>query len=232
MNWDEIWKIVLGILTSFGGISGIIIIAIKFSCNTIANNLEQKYTLKLTKDLEHYKTELGKEFQEYKSSLDKEFEKYKSTLDNKTYISKTKFDTEFSIYRELSKVFSDMVKNISLMIPTGMSHKLANEDAEKERKNKLYDSALSSTVVAQDVLNQYIPFIPSNIFDDYNKILVLSRLQLGAFERRWNLSYLAPQKEKENFSDEEYIRTGEINEKFKMLNNNIREYLSTLDVLD
>lgn len=210
MNWDEIWKIVLCILTSIGGIGGIILAIIKFSSDIIAKRLEEKYKL----------------------TLNKELEKYKSNLDNKTYISKTKFDTEFSIYKELSKVFSEMVKNISLMIPSGMSIKLVNEDAEKESKNKLYDSALSSAVVAQDVLNQYIPFIPSNIFDDYNKILVLSRLQLSAFQRRWNLSYVAPQKEKENFSDEEYIRTGEISEKFKMLNNNIREYLSTLDVLD
>ena len=231
MNWDEIWKIVLGILTSFGGISGIIIIAIKFSCNNIANNLQQKYTLKLTKDLEYYKTELGKEFEEYKSSLDKELEKYKSTLNNKTYISKTKFDTEFSIYKELSKVFSDMVKNINLMIPIGMSDKLADEDAEKEHQNRLYSRALSSTVIAQDTLNQYIPFIPNNIFDDYNTILELCRLQIDTFERRWDKGSLVPQKERENFSREDYNRTKEINEKFNILNNNIRRYLSKLDVL-
>ncbi len=232
MNWDEIWKIVLGVLTSFGGIGGIIVIAIKFSCDKIANSLEQKYTLKLNKELEQYKTELLKEFEEYKSSLDKGLEKYRSNLDNKTYISKTKFDTEFSIYKELSSVFSEMVRNISLMIPAGLSYRLANEDAEKERQNKLYDSALNSTVITQNTLNKYIPFIPSEIFDDYNKVLHLSRLQLDAFERRWNVYYLTSQEEKEKFTIEEYKRTSEINEKFKILNNNIREYLYKLDVLD
>lgn len=232
MNRDEIWKIVLGVLTSFGGIAGIIVVAIKASCNMISKRLEERYTFKLNKELEQCKSELGKEFEEYKSSLGKALEKYRSILDNKTYISKTKFDTEFSIYKELSKVFSEMIKNISLMIPVGFSYQLGDKNAESERQNKLYDNALSATVVAQNILNQYIPFIPSNIFDDYNKILILSRLQLGAFERRWNLSYLAPQEDKEKFSDEEYNRTIEINEKFKILNNNIREYLYNLDVLN
>lgn len=208
MNWEEIWKIVLGILASVGGIGGIILAIIKFSCNMIAKRLEERYSLQLNKELE----------------------KYKSSLENKTYISKTKFDTEFNIYKELSSVFSEMVRNISLMIPAGLSYRLANEDAEKERQNKLYDSALSSTVVAQNTLNKYIPFIPSEIFDDYNKVLQLSRLQLYAFERRWNRYDLTSQKEK--FTLEEYKRTSEINEKFKMLNNNIREYLSKLDVLN
>ena len=85
---NEVSKVVLAVLTSVGGISGLLILTIKISVNTIAERLEQKYSLK----------------------LDKELEKYKSNLDNKIYISKTKFDTEFNIYRELSKVFFEMVK--------------------------------------------------------------------------------------------------------------------------
>jgi hypothetical protein len=65
-------------------------VIIKFSSNIIAKRLDERYTLK----------------------LNKEFEKYKSIIDNKTYISKTKFDTEFAIYRELSNAFFEMVKGI------------------------------------------------------------------------------------------------------------------------
>ena len=66
MGWDEIWKIVFGIITSIGGVGVIILAIIKFSSNIIAKRLEEKYSLKLSKELE----------------------KYKSTLDNKIYISK------------------------------------------------------------------------------------------------------------------------------------------------
>ena len=86
MEWDDIWKIVLGVITSLGGFSVIFIAVIKFSSDIIAKRLEEKYTLKLNKELE----------------------KYKSNLDNKIYITKTKFDAEFSIYRDLSKVFFDI----------------------------------------------------------------------------------------------------------------------------
>ena len=37
---DEVWKIVLGVLTSVGGISGLIIVVVKFSAGTIAKRLE------------------------------------------------------------------------------------------------------------------------------------------------------------------------------------------------
>lgn len=210
MNWDEIWKIVLGVLASVGGIGGIILAIVKFSSNIIAKRLEEKYTLKLNKELE----------------------KYKSNLDNKIYISKTKFDTEFSIYRELSKAFFEMVKTISLMIPSGYATYPAGKKDKKEYENKLYSNASKTTVLAQDVLNSNAPFIPNDLFEKYNEILGLCRVQLGVFEDRWNVLYLAPQEEKENFSIEDYKRTSEINDKNKALNTNIREYLSKLDVLD
>ena len=210
MNWNEIWKIVLGITASLGGIGGIIIIVIKFSCNMIAKRLEERYTLKLNKELE----------------------KYKSSIDNKTYISKTKFDTEFSIYRELSKAYAEMVKSISLMIPTGIAKYPADKDARREYENKLYDRALNSTIVAQDILNQNIPFISTNLFNEYDNILTLCRLQLDAFERRWDVCLLVTQNEKERFSMDDYERTNEIRKNFNELNENIRRYLSTLDVMD
>lgn len=60
----------------------------------------------------------------------------------------------------------------------------------------------------------------------------LCRIQLDVFEKRWNISFVGSQEEKESFSNEDYRRTDEINEKFKLLNTHIREYLSKLDVLD
>jgi len=210
LGWDEIWKIVLGVLASVGGIGGVILAIIKFSSNIIAKRLEERYTLKLNKELE----------------------KYKSNLDNKVYISKTKFDTEFSIYRELSKAFFEMVKDISVMIPAGYATYPADKETRKKYENELYSNASKTTVMAQNVLNSNAPFISNDLFEKYNDILKLCKRQLNVFEHRWNCFYLATQEEKESFSSEDFQRTNEITNKFKELNENIRQYLSMLDVLD
>lgn len=207
---DKIWQVVLGVLAGVGGISGIILVAVKFAANTIAKRLEERYTLKLSKELEFYK----------------------SNLDNKIYISKTKFDTEFGIYKELSKAFFEMVRDISIMIPSGYTTYPADKQAKKEYEDKMYKNALSSTIVSQDCLNGNAPFIATSLFDEYSEILKLCRQQINVFERRWNVGIIASQEEKETFSMDDYKRTEEINEKFRELNEHIRKYLSKLDVLN
>lgn len=209
MNLNEIWAIVLGVLTSVGGIGVIILAIVKFSSNIIAKRLEEKYSLKLNKELE----------------------KYKSSLENKIYISKAKFDAEFSIYRELSKAFFEMEKGISIMIPSGIASKPVDSQKRKEYEEMTYTNASKAVVLAQDTLNSNAPFISYSIFEKYNHILELCRMQLNAFEARWNVMYIAPPDKKEDLKFEDYLRTVEINKEFKALNENIREYLAKLDVL-
>ncbi len=40
--------------------------------------------------------------EDYKKEINKEMEQYRTILANKNYVSKTRFDAEFTIYRELS----------------------------------------------------------------------------------------------------------------------------------
>ena len=81
MTWDDVLKIAAAVFAGVGGISGIIILAVKFASNIIAKRLEERYTLRLNKELEEYK----------------------STLENKNYISNVRFDREFEMYQELSE---------------------------------------------------------------------------------------------------------------------------------
>lgn len=205
---NDIVEIVLGVLATVGGISGIILAAIKLSVNMIAKRLEEKYVLRLNKELE----------------------RYKSNLDNKIYISKTKFDTEFKIYRELSKAFFEMVKDISVLIPSGLTSVPADPEKKKKYDVEIYNEAMKSTVNAQDILNGNIPFISEEIYNAYTEILKLCKQQLNAFGRRWNRSYLSPNKEE--FTTEEYNRTNVISQKFFETNNKIRRYIEKLDVLE
>jgi len=77
LNWEDVWKITVSIVGGLGGIAVIFTAIVRYLSNLIADRLSKKYEIKLSK----------------------EFEKYKSSLQNKTYISRTKFDTEFAIYR-------------------------------------------------------------------------------------------------------------------------------------
>ena len=210
MTWEEVWKIILCAVGSAGGIGAIIVMSIKWSANIIANHLSKKYEAKVTKELE----------------------KYKTGLENKIYISKTKFDVEFALYRDLSKSFFTMVKDITRMIPAGLAYYPANKEDREKYENELYDKALVSTVSAQDYLSSNIPFIPESLYNQYEEILQLCRLQLGEFEERWNVYSDLTQEDKNHIPHEAFQRSREIREKFDHLNKDLRNYLSNLDVIE
>lgn len=210
MNWEDVWKITVSIVGGLGGIAVIFTAIVRYLSNLIADRLSKKYEIKLSK----------------------EFEKYKSSLQNKTYISRTKFDTEFAIYRELSSGFSDAVIAINIMIPTGYTTVPADREARLELDKQHYETAVEAIVKAQDSLKSNIPFIPENIYDGYNELLKLFGLQLAAYEDRFVVTDLRPQSEKETFSRDDYKRTREISEKWITINNKIRKYLNSLEIIE
>lgn len=209
MSSKQILSIAISCIVSAGG-SGVVIMAIiKFISNFIADKLSTKYENKLEKALEKYKIELSK----------------------KEYVSKTRFDAEFSIYRDLSASFCTMVKDISAMIPNGLNFQPANPEAKKNYENECYKNANTSTVVAQNSLYASAAFIPEDFFEGYEEILSLCKQQLFVFSSRYNVSLLETKNEKEELKQEDYNRTKEINEKWKSHNKKIRDYLTSLDVL-
>ena len=210
MDFSQIASIATACIVSAGGVGGIAIAVIKFSSNIIAERISAQYENKLEQTLEKYKTELSK----------------------KEYVSQVRFDAEFEIYRTLSKEFSTAVKNISLMIPNGMAYFPADKDKRKEYENKQYVDANNAVVTAQDALYANGAFISEELYNKYNEILHLCSQQLNAFQRRYNVLYFASQEKKENYTDKEYERTRTIKEKWLELNNNVREYISKLEVID
>lgn len=210
MNWEDVWKITVSIVGGLGGITVIFAAIVRYLSDFIADRLSKKYELRLSKELENYK----------------------SSLENKTYISRAKFDTEFAIYRELSSDFSDAVLAINIMVPTGLTMVPADREARLELDKKHYEAAVKAIVKAQDSLKSNIPFIPENIYDGYNELLKLFGLQLAAYEDRFVVTDLRPQSEKEMFSRDDYKRTREISEKWITINNKIRKYLNSLEIIE
>lgn len=163
---------------------------------------------------------------------DKQLEKYKTGLENKTYISKTKFDAEFSTYRELSKAFFNMTLCICDMIPYGYYEEAADKEVKKKQDVEKYDKALKATVAAQNALFESAPFIPKDFFDKFDGIRQTANVQLTTFSWRWNVLYIADAEQKEKISIEDRKRSKEMRENLDALNGEIRDYLSKLDVMN
>jgi len=207
LGFNEIWPIVLGILASIGGIGAVFVTVIKFSSKTIAKRLEEEYNLK----------------------LDKELKRYKSSLSNKIYISKVRIDAEFAVYRELSKAFFGVVDCINAIFPYSIpceSSVYFYDDNQKAYEKSSCDKALAAINLAQDSLSTNAPFITAELFEQYNEILELCNLQL------WVFSDILIPMDRADLAPEDFAKTKEINEKFKILNENVRKYISKLDVLD
>lgn len=207
MNWNDIWKIVLTTISSVGGIGTIIMFIVKFCSNTIADKLSKKYELKMNKELE----------------------KYKAGIENKTYMSRTKFDAEFSMYRELSQVFAQLVKQTYQLFPTFTKDSRTDYETYKE----CHDKCVDVIVLAQDKLNSCAPFISKAIYDDYNNIEELCKTQLSDFQD----FRLRPDAEnyRKDCKDEfhkAYKRTREIQEAYETVSNNLRTYINSIDVID
>lgn len=163
---------------------------------------------------------------------DKQLEKYKHIAEKKNYVSKVRFDAEFAIYRDLSKVFFNMVLEIGALIPPGYSERPVDEEQYKKLQEESFRSSAKAHKIAQETLFQNAPFIPEELYNDFRELLQLTRLQLAAYKMRFNVLYVAPKEEKESYSKEDYKRAGEINSKFDALNKKIREYLASLDVAE
>ncbi len=210
MNWEDVWKIVIGVIAGFGGASGIIILTIKFIADFIANSLSKKYQLK----------------------LDEELEKYKTKLDQKTYITKKKFDSEYEIYKNLTRNFFQMVKAESVMIPAGLCHVPADENERKKFEETNYKNCVNSTVVAQDSLYENAAFIKNEFYLKFQDILKNVNLQISEFQKRWNLSYMGSYKEKSQISTEAYSRSKNISDDFLKLTEELRTYFASLEIID
>lgn len=196
-------------IISAGGVGAIVWLVVKTTGDRIAERLSKKYEAKLAQELERYKTQLSK----------------------KEYVSKTRFDTEFCTYREINKRFFSMVKDISILVPNGLTWVPADKEDQYKVFIEHYNSARKSTVDAQDYLYSVAAFIPENIFSEYQHLWNLCRRQISTSEIIINSSSVLGVHSKKEFDTDDYKRTSEINDKWLDLNKTIREYLFSLEII-
>lgn len=120
MDFSSISKIVLGIVTSVGGIGVIIIGVVHFLSDNIAEKLSKKYEIRMNKQLEEYKAKLDNGNHISRALFDKEFEAYQALLEAFSMMY-NKFET----YHEINVSGSNIIPVIELM-------NLANSSNDQE----------------------------------------------------------------------------------------------------
>lgn len=214
MDASQIWTIVTACIVSAGGIGGIVIAVIKVSSNFIADRLSSQYENKLARTLERYKAELSK----------------------KEYVSKTRFDSEFRMYQELSG------KNLSIVYCAGESVVITQGAPYSSNEVDQFIEKYCSQLNDAEITNKrYAPFIAKEIYEKY-----LS-LEKKASEIFRLLKFWKQYQMEDGFSviidKATYHNQAEIaqaiKDKQKILSGDsdallcdLREYLSKLDVLE
>ena len=211
MNWQKFIEIVLSCIAGAGGIGVVVVYIVKYSADIIDKRISQKFEARLQKELETFKTQLAK----------------------KEYVTKTRFDTEFMIYKQLCTASFDHFKAIFDMIPYGLIIAPADEAERKKLQELNYQKAKKTYKEALYLLYQNEPFISEEFFDGFNELLHYGVQQIDVFENRFNLGYIVAHKEdKIVITPEDRKRTEEMEHVLHKMNKRIRDYLYSLEVIE
>ena len=139
------------IILSMGGAGAIIMSVSSFLANKIATRLEQKYKLR----------------------IDKELEAYKAGLTQRSYVTKVQFDIEFEVYRKLSKGMFEFIRTLYTTIEEEHYPKKEGENHREKVAEEIrtYTKMVDKAATLQELLyenaaycriNRYVSFLRSH----------------------------------------------------------------------
>ena len=151
--------------------------------------------------------------------------------EKKLYISKTRFDKEFLIYGELSENTLTMVYDNAQLFPAGIDYLPFNKEDKDKVLLERFNKAVKSFNLANAVLHKYAPFIPKNIFIDFEDIYKLCLKQIN-FYPDFRLGRINQECIKELAKEETqcWKDTSIIFKKIEKLTDKLRDYLESLEV--
>lgn len=175
MNGIDILQIATATIISAGGIGAIIIAAVQFTSNIIADKISKKYELKLNESLESYKSNLDKENHISRAMFDKEFEYYQ-LLSRKYTIAFNSFNLYYGI--KYSKLDVIPIEEIHIYNPK--LEELAKDIRDGKRVTEVQMDTLKSNIAEQflefkKVLDESESFINGEIYSKYAKLYDLIR---------------------------------------------------------
>ena len=153
--------------------------------------------------------------------------KEKYAMEKRNYVSKIRFEKEFSIYQEISEKFITMVVDIGLLFPYGIYYEPTDEQEKEKYYKELYEKVQQSYNETASVINKYAILIPEKWHERFNDIRSECYLQARMFYESHFTNNLTSESDK---IIDCYARTKKINESVKLLIKDLREYLESLDV--
>ena len=148
-------------------------------------------------------------------------EKYEN--ETRLHISQLRFDTEFSIYKELSEKFVTMVFDVMSLFPEGIYFEPPDDQSRQEYRLQLYKKSESSYNEANLAVNKYACFIAKTIFDELVAIKQKCVIQLN-----WFFQYQV-RKDSDGKITECFMRTSEIRQDFDKLMKKLRQHIASLN---
>lgn len=217
----EIIKVALAIIASLGSSAAIIMGVSSYLGKIWADRFLQKKSQEFEKDIEHYKNQLSMEV-----------EKYRIKAEQLTYISKIQFETEYQIYRKIFESLFDFTAASSNLFPYRINHIPLDVQERKEEYIKRYQFYMESFNSYSLAVETNAPFIPKEIYDKFIKIRNSAHEIACMFPE---IRIQADERFAEDYAKiaaENFKKTKEFNESVLSLNNDVREYLSNLKVLE
>lgn len=204
---SSVWNTVLAIFVSIGGASAAIVALSKWLANLIAQRILKKTEFEFSQKLEAIK----------------------SNLEKRNYISKTRFDLEIEVYRQLSETVVTMVSDSSALFPFGGAREPKDEKERDKFYRENYSRAAQSYNTAHSAINRNTPFIPEQFHKMFTDIADKCRIQLIMFGE---LKIHNPSEGDGQFYRECCERTNVVNAELDALMTALRSHITSLDVLD
>ena len=154
--WNHLWAA----LKQMGGVA-ILTIIITFIVHKINTRFEKK--------IEH---KYDAKIEELKAELDNQREHYKSLLEKRNYVSKTRFDTEFTVCKELMMACESMIEaNHHLFPHIELVNAYGTGDMWSSHHQELWSNGADAVNTFSNKLEGYAPFISKEIYDEFRNIL-------------------------------------------------------------
>lgn len=218
---SELWQTVLGIIASVGGASVLIWAVVKFSANRLADLLLQKYQAKLDQELETFKGE-----------LEKQKESFRVKADKTRYVSKVRFDTEFSLCRELMAAAHNMVNYAYLVYPMHAKYP-ADPMMAKKYKEEIWENAKKFSDEFTLLVQRNAPFISKNVYSAFMELHSLCYENIETYAMKWDKGFMGnweTSQEKREMESKAYIRSRDITKKLDDVIEKLREHFAQMDV--
>ena len=210
MNFDDILKLIFGGISCFGIICVMFIYTIKLCIEKIAESLQKKYSLK----------------------FDKELEKYKNLLIGKNYISKTQYDIEISIYRELSVKFFNLLVSFDSLYTSDYDFDDYHKRDDCDRIIADGQRTGEKLIAVQNCLHENAAFIPKEQFTKYESLRSALNAMYWEYLNEFKMKRLSETIQNEQWNKEREDRIKELQAEFDSLNEDLRDYLKSLSIIN